>query len=305
MVLTVRAAGPSDTTPVAGLLRAARPHLVVTPELLAWQAAGKPAERFGMQVAEAGGGIAGVARTGLLHESAEPGLGFVNLVVRPGERGRGIGSALLAAAEERLVGLGVRRAYARVDDEPATISFAERRGYRPGRRSVILGLDLATAVLPDAPAPPAGVRLTTAADLPDPRPLHEADLAAAADEPGDVGMAVISFPDWRAAYWDRPDLDRTLSTVAVADGVVVAFTVALTDGVDRYLSGMTGTRGGWRGRGLARVVKRASLLAARSAGFRWASTLNDAGNDAMRAVNGWFGYRPVAAEWRYLRTLQE
>ncbi|MFG1890939.1 GNAT family N-acetyltransferase [Micromonospora sp. NPDC049051] len=304
MAPIVRAAGPSDTAPVVDLLRAARPHLVVTPALLAWQATGKPAERFGMLVAEEGGGIAGVARTGLLHESAEPGLGFVNLVVRPEGRRRGVGSALLAAAEERLVGLGVRRAYARVADEPAALAFAERHGYRSGRRNVILGLDLATA-LPAAPDPPAGVRLGTAADLVDPRPLYEADLAAAADEPGDVGMDEISFDDWRAAYWDRPDLDRALSTVATADGAVVAFTVALTDGRNRYLSGMTGTRPGWRGRGLARLVKHASLRAARAAGLRWVFTINDAGNDAMRAVNAWFGYRPAAAEWRHLRTLQK
>ncbi|MER7475830.1 hypothetical protein ABT351_34795, partial [Micromonospora sp. NPDC000018] len=62
MILSVRAAVPRDAAPVVGLLRAARPHLVVTPELLAWQATGKPAERFGMLVAEADGGIAGVVR---------------------------------------------------------------------------------------------------------------------------------------------------------------------------------------------------------------------------------------------------
>ncbi|MER7475411.1 hypothetical protein [Micromonospora sp. NPDC000018] len=149
------------------------------------------------------------------------------------------------------------------------------------------------------------MRLTTAADLPDPRPLYEADLAAAADEPGDVGMDEISYADWRAAYWDRPDLDRDLTRVAMVDGVVVAFSVALTDGGERYLSGMTGTRAEWRGRGLARLVKHVSMRSARSAGYRRAFTVNDAGNDAMRAVNEWFGYRPVAAEWRYLRTLQE
>ncbi|SCL69858.1 Acetyltransferase (GNAT) domain-containing protein [Micromonospora citrea] len=302
MALTVRAAAPRDAVPVAGLLRAAEPHLVVTPELLAWQATGKPAERFGMLVAEAGDGIAGVARTGLLHESAEPGLGFVNLVVRRERRGRGVGSALLAAAEERLAGLGVRRAYARVADEPAAVSFAERRGYRPGRRNLILRLDL-TVALPAPPAAPPGVRLIAAADLPDPHPLYEADLDAAADEPGDVGMDEIDYADWRAAYWDRPDLDRRLTTVALVDDEVVAFSVALTDGGAAYLSGMTGTRREWRGRGLARLVKHASLRSARSAGHRQAFTVNDAGNDAMRAVNEWFGYQRVAAERRYLAEL--
>lgn len=57
----------------------------------------------------------------------------------------------------------MRLAYARVVDEPASLAFAERHGYRSGRHNVILGLDLATAVLPPAPTPPAGVRLVTAA----------------------------------------------------------------------------------------------------------------------------------------------
>lgn len=304
MTVTVRPGDTDDAGRVAALLRAAGP-LIATPELVRWQLTGAPAaERFGLLVAEAGDGLAGVARIGLLPESGEPGWGFVNLVVNPRERGRGVGGALLAAAEARLAGLGVRRAYARVVDEPAALAFAERHGYRRGRRSLLLGLDLAAAVLPEPPplAPP--VRLSTAADLGDPRPLYEADLDAARDEPGDVGMAEISYADWRAAYWERPDLDRALTTVAVVDGAVVAFSVALTDGRDRYQSGMTGTRRDWRGRGLARAVKDASLRAARAAGHRTALTVNDAGNEAMLAVNRWHGYRPIAAEYRYLRDLR-
>ncbi|MER5704482.1 GNAT family N-acetyltransferase [Micromonospora sp. NPDC002296] len=69
---------------------------------------------FGALLAEVDGVPVGLARTGLLHGSAEPGLGFVNLAVRPDRRGRGAGSALLAAAGRRLAGLGVRRAYATV-----------------------------------------------------------------------------------------------------------------------------------------------------------------------------------------------
>lgn len=304
MTATVRPGGPSDAEPVAGLLRATLPY-IATPELVRWQLTGAPAaERFGLLVAEVDGELVGVARTGLLHESGEPGWGFVNLTVHPGRRGRGVGSALLAAAEARLVGLGVRRAYARVADEAAAVSFADRRGYRPGRRSVLLGLDLAAAALPESPPVAVPVRLAAAADLDDPRPLYEADLDAARDEPGDVGMAEVSYADWRAAYWERPDLDRALTTVAVLDGVVVAFSVALTDGRDRYQSGMTGTRRDWRGRGLARAVKDASLRAARAAGYREAVTVNDAGNEAMLALNRRHGYRPIAAEYRYLRDLR-
>ncbi|MFI1193630.1 GNAT family N-acetyltransferase [Micromonospora sp. NPDC020750] len=304
MTLTVRPFTDADTGAVVEVLRATHPHLVATPAFIRWQVGGvRAAERFGALVAEGDGVPVGLARTGLLHESAEPGLGFVNLAVRPDRRGRGAGSALLAAAERRLAGLGVRTAYATVADVPADLAFAGRRGYRRGRRSRLLVRDLA-APLPPAPAPARGVRVLSAADLPDPRPLYEADLDAARDEPGEVGMDEIGYADWLAAYWDRPDLDRTLTTVAVVDGEVAAFTVALTDGRDRHQSGMTGTRQAYRRRGLARLVKHAALARARAAGFRHAVTVNDAGNDAMLGLNAWLGYRPVADQWRYRRDLR-
>jgi RimJ/RimL family protein N-acetyltransferase len=166
-----------------------------------------------------------------------------------------------------------------------------------------LGLDL-TAGVPPPPPPPSGVWITTAEALTqNPRPLYEADLDASRDEPGDVGMDAIDFADWRTTYWERPDLDRTLTTVAICDGVVAAFTFALTDCSDRYQSGMTGVRRAYRGRGLAGAVKRSALHRAAEAGFTTALTSNDAGNEAMLAINRRLGYAPVAVEWRYRRTL--
>ena len=42
-------------------------------------------------------------------------------------------------------------------------------------------------------------------------------------------MDDISCPDWRAAYWHRPDLDPALTCLAMMDGLVAAFSLALTD----------------------------------------------------------------------------
>lgn len=304
MTVTLRAFAPADAPAVAAVLRSAAPYQVVTAELVGWQArSSPPAERYALLVAESAGELIGVARTGLLHESAEPGLGFANLTVHPEWRGRGAGSALLAAAEQRLMELGVVTVYAKVADDPTATAFAERRGYRRGRLARLLRLDLATAELPVL-APPAGVRLATAADLPDPRALYEADLDVSRDEPGEVAMDDISYDDWRRAYWDRPDLDRSLTAVALVDDRVVAFSLALTDGRDRYQSGMTGTRRSHRGLGLARAVKLAALRRARDAGYRQATTTNDDGNAAMLAVNRRLGYRAVAGERRYRRELR-
>ncbi|MEU5939886.1 GNAT family N-acetyltransferase [Micromonospora sp. NPDC047548] len=225
--------------------------------------------------------------------------------MHPQRRGRGAGGALLTAAQRRLTGLGAVAAYAKVADDPAGVGFAQRRGYRRGRRAEFLMLDLAEAVLPAHPVLPAGVRLLAAAELPGPHPLCTADLHASRDEPGEVTMDEVGYADWLAAYWERPDLDRELTTVAVRDGEVLAFGFAMADRRDRYRSGMTGTRRGHRGRGLARAVKQRSLSRVRAAGLRYAYTSNDAGNVAMLTLNRRLGYRTVAAEWHYLRDLSD
>ncbi|SCL19293.1 Acetyltransferase (GNAT) family protein [Micromonospora pallida] len=303
MTVTIRQFRPEDATTVAAVLLVAAPYWVFSPAALCWQAAhAAPAERHRMLLAEVDGEVVGVARTGLLHESAEPGLGYANVNVLPLRRGGGVGSALLAAAEERLRTIGARVAYAKVVDEPAAVDFAERRGYQRGRRRAHLRLDLAAGV-PPVPSVPAGVRIASAADLADPRLLYEADLDASRDEPGEVGMDETGYADWRTTYWERPDLNRALTTVAICSGVVAAFSFALTDGSDRYQSGMTGTRRAYRGRGLAGAVKRVALRRAAETGFTSALTSNDAGNEAMLAVNRRLGYVPIASEWRYRRAL--
>ncbi|MFE7120597.1 GNAT family N-acetyltransferase, partial [Streptomyces sp. NPDC057654] len=80
-------------------------------------------------------------------------------------------------------------------------------------------------------------------------------------------------------------------------------TIAHTDGRTRYVSGGTGTRRAFRGRGLAKLVKARSLRLARAAGCTEAFTGNDDENAPMLAINKWFGYEPAAAEWRYVREL--
>ncbi|MBO4207066.1 GNAT family N-acetyltransferase [Micromonospora echinofusca] len=305
MSINIRDFEPADAVGVADVFRAAMPYHVLTAEAVAWQATSAPeAQRYRLFVAEDDGGIIGAARTGLLFETDEPGLAFANVSVHPERRGRGAGTALLTAAEEYLAGLDARTVHSWVGGDPGSTAFAERHGYQRGRRACFQRLDIASRALRPAPAPRDVVRLVTAVEFAtDPRPLYEADLAAARDEPGDVATVEISYEDWLALYWDRPDFDQGLSTVAMVEDVVAAFTIVAADGRDRYWSGMTGTRREFRGQGLAKLVKHDSLRRARAGGYRWAFTNNDAANEPMLAINRWFGYRPVAEEWRYRRSL--
>jgi RimJ/RimL family protein N-acetyltransferase len=123
------------------------------------------------------------------------------------------------------------------------------------------------------------------------------------DEPGDVAADHLSYPDWRAVTWDRPDFDADLSTVAVVDGEVAGLVIAQTDGGLHYASGGTGVLRAFRGRGLAKAAKVQSLHLARAKGYREATTGNDESNAPMLAINRWLGYEPRGTERRYIRDL--
>ncbi|MCU7822436.1 GNAT family N-acetyltransferase [Kitasatospora sp. DSM 101779] len=301
MTLTIRAFRPDDAPAACAALRAGRPYLVTTPETVAWQVAAQPHLR--MLLAEADGRIVATARFGAYPDSEEPGHGFAAVHVVPAHRRQGAGTALLAATEEALVAEGVRHAHCWVDDDPAAHAFAAGRGYTCGRVAYFAGRDL-TAPLPPLPARPPGVELRTAADFADdPHPLYLVDVEGTRDEPGDVDLADQGYASWLAEIWHRPDLDRKLTTVVLADGRPVGFSAAQTDGEGRYWSSFTTTVRAHRGRGLAKLAKADSLHRARAAGITAAYTHNDGSNAPMLAVNDWLGYERCAAEWKYSREL--
>ncbi|MFI0818386.1 GNAT family N-acetyltransferase [Streptomyces sp. NPDC021098] len=313
MAMTVRDFRAADAAAVAEARRSAFPHLLTTPRTVAWEVASAPRPcRYRLLVAEADGRVVGSCELGLFPDAGrdEPGVtgvGCANTSVHADARGRGAGSALVIAAEEYLAGLGAAKVFAWTLDEPASVAFAEHRGYRRSRSSRVQRLDLTTAALPplDADALPVGVELRTAADLADdPRPLYEADVAVMADEPSDVVEGPMPYAEWLARTWDHPALDHELTSLAVVDGRVAAFSLAHTDGRGRYWSGMTGTLRAYRGRGLARLAKTDSLRRARAAGCAEAFTGNDSENGPMLAINARLGYAVAALERRYVRELR-
>ncbi|RFU87282.1 GNAT family N-acetyltransferase [Streptomyces triticagri] len=313
MTVTVREFRAADAEATAEVLRAAIPFLVITPEAMIWAMDHvAPAARQLMLVGELDGRIVARGEIDLAYDSPEPGQANANIYVHPEERGRGVGTRILRAAEEYLAAQGATAVYSWVLDEPANRTFAAAHGYRPSRSAHFLRLDLTQGLSqgpaqgglpPLAPVPP-GVQVRSAADFADdPRPLFDLDAETTADEPGDVAARLDDYEDWLRTTWAHPCLDRELTTVAVVDGVPVAFTAARTDGRTRYMSGMTGTARAHRGRGLARLVKSHSLHRAAAAGCTEAFTGNDTENAPMLAVNKSFGYEICATEIRHVREL--
>ncbi|MFF5898518.1 GNAT family N-acetyltransferase [Streptomyces argenteolus] len=305
MTVLVRDFLPSDAEAWVRVRRAALPYMVTTPEQVLSDLAGAhPDRHYKLLVAEEDGEVIGTAQVGISHESAKPGQGFCNPYVRPDRTGRGAGSLLARTGEEHLAGVGASAVYTWVLDEPANRAFATKRGYAPRRPAHFLHLDLAGGSLPPLPELPAGVELRTAADYEDdPRPLFEADAETTADEPSDTPVEFSDYENWLATTWRQPGFDHALTTVVVVDGKVAAFSVAQTDGLTRYWSGMTGTLRAFRGRGLAKLAKSDSLRRSRAAGYTDAYTGNDAGNRPMLAINRWFGYEICATEVRHVREL--
>ncbi|MEU0689083.1 GNAT family N-acetyltransferase [Streptomyces uncialis] len=296
---------PADAEGFARVRRAAVPFMLATAESVVFDVTHThPDAHYRPLLAELDGEIVGTVQSGVAYDSPLPGQGFLNVYVHPEHRRRGAGALLVRAAEAHLAERGVRTAYSWVLDEPENRAFAERRDYRASRSAHFLRLDLAGGTLPPRAPVPEGVELRTAADFADdPRPMFELDAECVLDEPGDIPAEFDDYEQWLDDTWHHPLLDRSLTTVAVADGRPVAFTAARTDGGCRYATAMTGTARSHRGQGLAKLVKNDSLHRAREAGITEAFTGNDTGNAPMLAVNTWFGYAIGATEVRYVREL--
>ncbi|MFI7103115.1 GNAT family N-acetyltransferase [Streptomyces sp. NPDC050161] len=305
MTLTLRDFRPSDAKAVADLRRAVLPHLIFTPQGIAWHVANAaPAQRLRLFVAVLDGRVVGSVTCGLVHDSSVTGQAVATPCVHPGHRRTGIGGALLSATEEHLTAVGAERVFAWANDTAAADAFAVRHGYRRTRPARFLRLGLADAALPPPGELPPGVRLHTGADFgADPYPLFRADAEVTADEPGDVAGDAMTYEDWLRHTWEHPDNDLHLTSVVTVDSEIAAFSLATTDGAGRYSSAMTGTRRAFRGRGLARLAKTDSLRRARDAGCTEAFTGNDAANTPMLTINRSLGYRTCATEWRCVREL--
>ncbi|MFI7647470.1 GNAT family N-acetyltransferase [Micromonospora sp. NPDC049460] len=297
--MRIRTARPDDAPAVVAMRALVHPYLVRGVESTRRMIAQPPpGEDWTAYVVEVDDAVVGWASAYRNDRTSEPDVGEIStLHVHPEHRGRGAGTALLAAALGHLRDIGARRV--RTWALPESLPFAGRHGFTPSRELRYSALDLRPA--PPMPEPPPGVRLLPLTDV-DPRRVYLAETAAAADEPGDVPADSISYESWRSEVWDNLGLDRAASTAAEVGGEVVAFSLVKRDG-DRMWSDYTATVPEHRGRGLARLAKTAALHRAAATGVRVAYTSNDEANAPMLAVNVRLGYRPVGSSWSCLREL--
>lgn len=256
--------------------------------------------RYGGVVAEIDGNVVGFGRYVQYPGSYHPQKFDLDLAVTSGYRGRGIGGALYQALQEALapydpvsLSAGVR------ENAPASLRFAQSRGFQEVMRAWELTYDLTT------PEPPqyAGILARVLAegyelrsysqlsDHPDrDRKLYDLVMEVRRDVPMPDAVTDMSFEAWSKGL-QSPFFWGDGYWIGLKDGEMVALS-ALWKGQEtgELRTGLTALRRAHRGSGLAKALKLASLRAAREAGYRSVKTWNESNNERMLRINDQLGF---------------
>jgi mycothiol synthase len=241
--------------------------------------------------------------------SYEPDKFWTWVMVDPSHRGNGIGQMLAdlidveaASLHATVLWVTVRRRDRR------SMEFAEKRGFREIRRLWLSSLDVTEANVSGPPSSTAslgleGFRFTTLAEEGADRPevrarLFDLHAETSRDVPRPGRYTPISFEQFvRANLEGRGFLPDAWFLAADGDRYVAVSTLERDLSRKEVLRvGFTGTRGSYRGRGIATELKRRALEYARRNGARYLWTTNDSLNAPIWAINAKQGFRRTV-EW--------
>jgi GNAT superfamily N-acetyltransferase len=308
-MIAIRQAEPAADFPrIAELLSGYEPEPVSVEQLWEWERR-MPAGRIRQRLVavDSNGAIAGYGY--IDHETwMRPDRFELWALVDPARRGAGIGAALYDHGLQLALAHGAASFASETrDDDPASLRFAERRGYRIDRHTFESTLDLTVfdeqrfAGAVEA-AEAAGIRFFTMADLGDTaearRKLYDLNRRTALDNPSADG----TFPPFEefqqfvfGASWYRAD-----GQILAADGerwVGIAAVAHYPERNSAY-NAFTGVERDYRGRGLAHALKLLAVRCAQRYGAAYIRTNNDSQNAPMLAINRKLGYRPEPGRYR-------
>jgi GNAT superfamily N-acetyltransferase len=227
-----------------------------------------------------------------------------NLSVLPDHRRRGIGSALLAAVSGTAREAGKTMLVGTTtSDRTDSIAFLEHRGFREHERMKVVKLDLA-GLDPPAVEPPAGVTISSLEAHPELVPaVYDVAKEVLPDIPGDGPDVPPTLEEFRVRDVDRSIIPPGGFVIGIDDetGRVAGYAnLMLVPGRATVAwHGMTAVARAWRGRGLARALKAATIAWSLDNGLEALEGSNDIDNAAMRAVNRRLGYKPEPDEIQF------
>jgi GNAT superfamily N-acetyltransferase len=295
MTIAIRRATPADYPTLVSIVNEVTPEVPSSVENLAWQDATYPAgARF---LADLDGRPVGVGVTGRIY-MFQPDFDayWADLHVLPDASRRGVGSALLGAISEIAREAGKTHLHVPASSaRPHSIAFLEHRGFVEYDRWKVLDLDLVGREPPPVEAPP-GVSITTLEARPDLVPgVHGVAIEAFGDIPtGGEPMDPGPVEEFRKRDVDRAEIPPGGFAIALDDatGEVIGYAslMFIPGSRTRGFHDMTAVRRAWRGRGVGRALKQATIAWAIRSGLESLETGNEDRNAPMRALNESLGY---------------
>lgn len=299
---------PADYPEVAALLTAADPEWPVTADLLAqWRSQQDPTHFRLELLAFEDGRLVGLGATGEDRFTAEADKYWVDLVVHPEARGRGVGAALYARLEDVWRERGARKVGVQTREDKADgVRFAQKQGFAETWRRYESRLDTRDfdfapfAHLEDA-VRERGLQIVPVRDFAGTeerdRQLYELDWILFQDVPMGVTFQKQPYEQWRKRRLDNPNFLHDASFVVLdparnheLSGPLVGWST-LDGGPNPFLViGMTGVLREYRGLGLAKLMKLRGTRWAQENGGREIRTFNDPPNTAMLGMNAALGF---------------
>jgi GNAT superfamily N-acetyltransferase len=293
--MTIRPAVEGDAQACVAILREVLPHVVTNER--AWLHRGRATperDRLLRLVAEVDGDLAGWGQAGLT-PWLPTGNATMRITVTAARRREGVGATLYDGLAEHLRARGVTRVAAYFHETAEATRFAAQRGFSEIRADVPSVVDPTTVDV----SPPPDVELQPLSTL-DPRDVYRVDAETLPDVPYVEPLVERPYEEWLETVWRSPTFAAEGSFGALVDGELAAFAAVFADlESGRAMNGFTATRRAYRGRGLARAVKLASLRWAGANGITVMATTNDETNAPMLALNRQLGYRPDGRNVEY------
>ena len=235
-------------------------------------------------------------------ESTHP---YVEVTVREGHRGRGVGSALLRDLSDRARRLGKQglRCESRAHDD-YSIAFLERRGFTATGSAAKYELEL-DVFDGEEPTPPAGVELAMVSDRPD---LVEAMYRVAEVTFPEMGgyqaQQARSLLEWQLYQLGSPRIALDMSPIALADDEVIGFATLIRQSDGRTAEHrIAAVLPEWRRKGIATTLLRAQLAAAKRANLETVIAWARSGH-AGRVYGTRLGFEPKAETIAFRGPLQ-
>jgi len=220
----------------------------------------------------------------IIKESSVAGCAFTMVRVRPEARGRGIGTALLAAASAEARALDKDALYGRVGgDDDVSLGWVTRRGFVEISRDLKQVRELGETE--PEPVPPPGIEIGVA-QPPDYDGMYAVAVEATPDMAIDAELSAAPYERWL-----RENANATFHFAREGDRVV-GFATLESFGIaeDTLEHGLTAVLRSHRRRGIGSALKRAQIAWAAENGYRRLITWTQDGNLAMRTLNLSLGY---------------